>query len=226
MSLADTRDPNSLSSKLRRKRDVKLRQIITDISAKNNAVKIIDVGGTLGYWERVGLDFLRSNNAHIILVNLHATELSNLGENTDIFENIVGNGCDLSQIADGQFDLAHSNSVIEHVYGWANMKAFAKEFARVAKSYYIQTPYYWFPVDPHFYKMPFFHWMPKAVRARLLMAFPLAYRGRIATIEEARHVVAGADLLNGKKMQFLFPDAKLNYEKFMGLRKSMIACKK
>lgn len=225
MSLADTRDPNSLSSKLRKKRDVRLRAIIDSIHARKNSVEIIDVGGTLGYWQRVGLDFLRQKNAKITLVNLHASELSDLDGNTDIFTNFVGNGCDLAEISDGQFDLAHSNSVIEHVYGWANMKAFAQEFARVAKCYYIQTPYFWFPVDPHFYKMPFFHWMPHPLRTRLLMWLPLAYRGRIADIDQARSVVDGAVLLDAREMKFLFPDAEIRYEKFFGFRKSLIAVK-
>src|SRR3546814_10323990 len=65
------------------------------------------------------------------------------------------------------FDIAHSNSVIEHVITWDNMKNFARETRRVAAWHYVQTPYFWFPVDPHFYKLPFYHWLPRPLRAKL-----------------------------------------------------------
>jgi len=225
MVLADTRDPNSLSSKLRKKRDVKLKLLINSIFTSQNSVRIIDIGGTLGYWERVGFNFLRQNNVECTLVNLHASELDDLGEHTDIFQTMVGNGCNLHDVMDDQFDLAHSNSVVEHVYGWSNMKLFAKELQRVSKAIYVQTPYFWFPFDPHFYKMPFFHWLPRPLRTMLLMRFALAYRGRIDNIDEARSVVDGAVLLDGREMKFLFHDATLTYEKFCGFRKSIIATK-
>jgi hypothetical protein len=225
MSLADTRDPHSLSSKLRKKRDLKLRRLIETIHDGQGAVSIVDIGGTLGYWERVGLEFLSAHNVKVTLINLHASELSDVSKSADIFTNLVGNGCDLNMIADGAFDLAHSNSVIEHVHGWANMKAFAQEFRRVSKSFYIQTPYFWFPFDPHFYKMPFFHWLPRPIRRRLLMRFSLAYSGRVDSLDKARSIIDGAVLLDGGEMRFLFPEANIEYEKFYGLRKSLIAVK-
>src|SRR3546814_2616362 len=83
------------------------------------------------------------------------------------------------------FDIAHSNSVIEHVITWDNMKNFARETRRVAAWHYVQTPYFWFPVDPHFYKLPFYHWLPRPLRAKLLMRLPLAHAGKISTLERS-----------------------------------------
>ena len=37
------------------------------------------------------------------------------------------------------------------------MRAFAAETKRLADNYYIQTPYFWFPIDPHYYRIPLFH---------------------------------------------------------------------
>src|SRR3546814_8277018 len=75
MSLADTADLQSLSSRLRAKRDVRLRALISAVHDRKGAVRIIDMGGTPEYWERVGLDFLRASNAHVTITHLHETEI-------------------------------------------------------------------------------------------------------------------------------------------------------
>jgi hypothetical protein len=222
MSLADTRDPNSLSTRLRRRRDVRLRALIEEISAVSGKIDIIDLGGTVEYWQRLGVDFLRAQKARVTIVNVEASELSEIAD-ADIFRSEVGDACALTGYADNQFDLAHSNSVIEHVRTWQNMKAFAAEMRRVAPNYYVQTPYYWFPFDPHFYKVPFFHWLPRPIRARLLNRFPIAYSGRMEGIDRAYDVVESALLLDGRQFRFLFPDGATSFERFGGLRKSMVA---
>lgn len=225
MGLANTRDPNSLSTRLRRKRDVRLRALIASIAKARGGITIIDMGGTLEYWQRVGIDFLREQWAKITLINQYATELSEMEGFEDIFTSAVGDACNLSQFADRQFDLAHSNSVIEHVETWSNMKAFAAETRRVAEFYYVQTPYFWFPIDPHYHKMPLFHWLPRPTRAWLLGVFPIAYSGLIKTTDMAYEVVDRARLLDGRQFRFLFPDATTSFERFSGLPKSLIAIK-
>jgi SAM-dependent methyltransferase len=64
--------------------------------------------------------------------------------------------------ADGEFDLAYSSSVVEHVPP-ALRPAFAAEIRRVARGHYVQTPAYSFPVEPHAL-LPFAHWLPPAIR--------------------------------------------------------------
>jgi SAM-dependent methyltransferase len=49
---------------------------------------------------------------------------------------------------DGAFDLAYSSSVIEHVAP-ERRAAFAREVRRVARGWWVQTPAYSFPVEPH-----------------------------------------------------------------------------
>jgi SAM-dependent methyltransferase len=63
---------------------------------------------------------------------------------------------------DGAFDLAYSNSVIEHVEP-ARRARFAAELRRVARGWYVQTPAIGFPLDPHSL-LPFAHWLPVALR--------------------------------------------------------------
>ncbi|MEY2443202.1 MAG: hypothetical protein QOJ46_2628 [bacterium] len=64
--------------------------------------------------------------------------------------------------ADGEFDLAYCSSVIEHVAP-ADRDAFARELRRVARGWYVQTPAFSFPVEPHAL-LPFAHWLSPRLR--------------------------------------------------------------
>jgi SAM-dependent methyltransferase len=66
--------------------------------------------------------------------------------------------------ADGQFDLAYSSSVVEHVPP-ARRAAFAAEVRRVARGWFVQTPARSFPIEPHAL-LPFAHWLPVGLRRR------------------------------------------------------------
>ncbi|MDQ3608992.1 MAG: class I SAM-dependent methyltransferase [Actinomycetota bacterium] len=63
---------------------------------------------------------------------------------------------------DGAFDLAYCSSVVEHVEP-ARRARFAAELRRVARGWYVQTPAYSFPVEPHAL-LPFAHWLPTSLR--------------------------------------------------------------
>jgi len=210
--------------RLRRRRDVQLRSLIRSIAADTGSITILDLGGTLAYWRRVGLDFLREVGARITIVNIQPRELSAEGTGVEGFAEVVGDACHLDDFADDSFELVHSNSVVEHVLTWSNMKAFAAETRRVGKNYYVQTPYFWFPIDPHFYRVPMFHWLPRPVRARLLNRFPIAYVGKvIPDVDLAFQAIERTQLLDARQFRFLFPDAAISFERFVGLPKSLIA---
>ncbi len=66
--------------------------------------------------------------------------------------------------ADGEFELAYCNSVIEHVPA-ARREAFAAELRRVARGWYVQTPARSFPIEPHSL-LPGAHWLPTSLRRR------------------------------------------------------------
>jgi hypothetical protein len=220
--LGDPNDLNSYSNRLRARRDVRLRELIARIAKEKGSIRILDVGGALEYWQRVGLEFLREQKAEVTLLNLPEWAISPITGAEDVFKVEVGDGCDLSQYADNSFDLTHSNSVVEHVITWSNMKAFAAETRRVGRYYYVQTPYYWFPIDPHFYRAPFFHWMPTPLRAFLLTHFHVAYAGRLGTLDKAYQVLDEHKLIDKTRFRQLFPDSQLDFERFFLLPKSMI----
>jgi SAM-dependent methyltransferase len=63
---------------------------------------------------------------------------------------------------DGEFDLVFCSSVIEHVAP-ARRTAFAAELRRVGRGFYVQTPAFSFPIEPHAL-LPFAHWLPVSLR--------------------------------------------------------------
>ncbi|HEV3322463.1 MAG TPA: class I SAM-dependent methyltransferase [Solirubrobacteraceae bacterium] len=64
--------------------------------------------------------------------------------------------------ADNEFDLVYCNSVIEHVPP-ERREAFATELRRVGRGWYVQTPAWSFPLEPHAL-LPFAHWLPPRLR--------------------------------------------------------------
>ncbi|HEV2980262.1 MAG TPA: methyltransferase domain-containing protein [Solirubrobacteraceae bacterium] len=64
--------------------------------------------------------------------------------------------------ADDEFDLVYCSSVIEHVAP-ARRQAFAAEIRRVGRGWYVQTPAWSFPVEPHSL-LPGAHWLAPRLR--------------------------------------------------------------
>jgi len=135
---------------------------------------------------------------------------------------IQGDACNLDKIADNHYDIAFSNSVIEHVGMWSDMKAMAREVRRVSRRYLVQTPYYWFPIEPHA-RAPFLHWLPEPLAYRIVMNFKCGFWTKAQTVDDAVSTVQSARLLDRRQFQALFPDAEMRLERFIGLTKSLIA---
>ena len=224
--LDDTSRTDSLSTRFRQRRDVRLRDLISQIAAEKKLIRILDLGGTVEYWRRVGVEFLRDASAHVTVLNQLPSELRPEGSDKALFATAVGDACDLPQFGDGAFDLVHSNSVVEHVGNWSRMKSFAAETRRVGQSYYVQTPYYWFPIDPHYYRAPMIHWMPRPWQARILKSFPVAYCGRSGSLDASYEILDSTQLIDGQQFAQLFPDAEITGERILGLTKSLMAIRR
>ncbi|PPU68874.1 hypothetical protein XpiCFBP4643_07720 [Xanthomonas pisi] len=132
---------------------------------------MIGVGGTLAYWAQVPDAFFAQHACEVTVVNLDDSPPPAARTHP---RSQWGDGCALGY-ADNAFDIAHSNSVIEHVGDAARTHAFADQIRRVAAQYYVQTPNYWFPIEPH-YLAPGIQFLPRAWQADLLYRLPL---GRI-----------------------------------------------
>ena len=209
-------DPASASFRFRQRRFGVVRAMIDDIVARKGSCRIADIGGTDYYWHVAG-DVLDSAPVEIDLFNLEAKPVA-----SGKIRSLVGNATRLDHIPDDAYDLVHSNSVIEHVGSWGDMVAMAGHVRRIAPAYYLQTPNFWFPYEPHF-RVPAFHWLPEQLRARLLMRFNLGFGGRRTTLDAAMRAVQSARMLDRAQVAELFPDADIRRERFLGLTKSLMA---
>jgi hypothetical protein len=75
---------------------------------------------------------------------------------------------------DGEFDLALSFAVLEHVGSTAQQRRFLGELARVAPAFVAYTPYRYFPVEMHTL-LPLLHWLPVRWHRRLLKRLGLDF---------------------------------------------------
>lgn len=205
---------SSMAYKLRRKR---LSLFIDLLSKLKRPLLILDVGGTDNYWKN--FDFIDLNSIRIVLLNLTKPAFSPKG-----FEFVSGDVRDMSRFRDNEFDIVHSNSVIEHLGGFEDQMRAAKEIRRVGKRYFIQTPNYYFPIEPHFV-FPFFQFLPLSVRTFLLMHFNLGWIKKAENVKSAKEIIGSIRLLKEGELKILFPDATIFKEKFLGFTKSFIMYK-
>jgi hypothetical protein len=206
------------SNSYRRRRFAIFLELLEQVAAAKPAgapIRVLDIGGVKGYWE--GLQDLWGHlPLDITIVNIGA-EAAVDGR----YRIEGGDACALPH-PDQSFDLIHSNSVIEHVGTWAQMAAMAREVARLAPRYFVQTPNFWFPFEPH-YRTLFFHWWPETVRARMLMRKARGFHTKKASLHEAMEDVQSVALLSAAQMAALFPDATIRRETVFGFTKSLIA---
>lgn len=195
-------------------------QLCENPSLVSGQLRILDVGGEPAYWDTVGLWAHKaiSQRCQLTILNISAQVPSHAQ-----MECVIGDARDLMRYGDGAFDLVFSNSVIEHVGSRADQQRMADEVRRVGRSYYVQTPNLWFPIEPHL-MMPVFHWLPKEVRIALHHRVRIG-RGypRQPDLEQARFRIEHMNLLSARDMRKLFPDAIYWQERAAGLVKSLVA---
>ena len=204
--------PGSMVQRMRQARLVLLRDLMRDMP---QPIRLLDVGGLHHFW--LAMD--RS-----LLPRMHITFVNRWEYVPDIPDAVavIGDARDLSRYADREFDVVFSNSVIEHVGGLRDQAQMARECVRVGKRYYIQTPNWAFPIEPHFL-FPGFQYLPLRVRAHLHHGRRWGWWEKAASYHEALEEVESIRLLTRREMQYLFPRATLWTERFLGLPKSFIA---
>jgi len=99
---------------------------------------------------------------------------------------VQGDACALP-FGDGEFDVVHSNAVIEHVGARERQEAFVREAVRVGKRVFLTTPNRWFPLEVHT-RLPLVHWLPAGAAARAydLVGKPWAKENRLLGPAELR----------------------------------------
>jgi len=188
--------------RFRRHRMARFARVLDGLNGK----RILDIGGSERFWrEWPGAD--------VTLLNVHFIDVA---ERPRIQADATSTG-----LCDDAYDIAFSNSVVEHLGTWERQEAFAREVSRVAPAYWVQTPARGFPVDPHL-MAAFVHWLPKRWQHRLARFTPWALlRGPDPQLR--RHVVDELRLLTAGEVRRLFPDATIERERVLGLTKSYVA---
>jgi hypothetical protein len=134
---------------------------------------------------------------------------------------VSGDGRELP-FDDASFDVAFSNSVIEHVGDQGSQERFAAELRRVGRGVWAQTPARSFPVEPH-YLTPGYQLLSPRWRRRLgrnASVWGLLARPDRARVDELADELR---LLGAGEMRALFPDCDILRERWLGLTKSYIA---
>lgn len=200
----------------RAKRLRRFMAIVDEVVARKGRAHIVDLGGDVGYWLDLE-EVWRGRPLTFTIVNITAQAHAD-----GRFESLVGDCRALPQFADDAFDIVHSNSVVEHVGRWADMSAFAREARRLAPRHFVQTPNYWFPLEPHF-RVPFFHWMLEPWRRALVMSRACGAFPKAKDLDQAQRFLEDSILVTATQMAHLFPDSTIERERVYGLPKSLIA---
>ena len=152
------------------------------------------------------------------MVNRHATETPEPWA-TDV----TGDACDLpGHVLARRFDLVYSNSVIEHVGGHERRQRFAESVHKMAPAHWVQTPYRYFPVEPH-WVFPGLQFLPTPTRAAILRRWPL---DRCGSRSDPLEAALSVELLTMSEMRHYFPESQVVVETFAKLPKSLVALSK
>jgi ubiquinone/menaquinone biosynthesis C-methylase UbiE len=179
---------------------------------------ILDIGGTPECWELI------DERPRVVLLNTPRAKEELRGAASWV----AGDGRALP-FGDRSFDIVFSNSVIEHVGDAASQERFAREVARVGRAYWVQTPNRWFPVEQHLLT-PVVHWLPGSWQRAIVPRFTVW--AAVARVGEDRrrfyldHYLSDVKLLGAGELRRLFPGARVIRERFWGVTKSLVACRK
>jgi hypothetical protein len=179
----------------------------------SGSTRVVDIGGSGEFW-RVARE-LGFPLPRVTIVNLLPP-----ADGEGSLEWVMADGGRLP-FANDAFDLAISNSVIEHVGGFAAQSAFGEEVKRVARSVFVQTPDYWCLMEPHFLA-PFVHWLPRRWRAGVL---PFTPWGLIARPDRGyvERMAAEIRLLDATEMKRIFSGCSIRRGRVLGLPKDLVA---
>ncbi len=175
-------------------------------------MRVLDLGGTPHAWHL----------APVIPESVTTVNLQEFESDNPRVKAVAGDACELPRsILDDKFDLVFSNSLLEHVGGHIQRQRLADNVQRLADRHWIQTPYRYFPIEPH-WLFPGFQWLPYEVRIRISMGWN---RGHVKTYTraEAEDVVNEVELIGISQMRVYFPSSTIWYERFYGMVKSLVA---
>jgi hypothetical protein len=172
----------------------------------------VDLGGRVEMWR--GIHFPE----HTTILNVEDPP-ENLPAN---FTYVRADGRSTG-LPDRAFDLAFSNSAIEHVGNFDDQRRFASEMCRIGRRIYCQTPNKWFPVEPHFLGV-WVHWLPRKWFNHFVDRYLTLHGWRYRpTPEISAALINSIRLLTRAELLQLFPGCRIKTERIIGLPKSFVA---
>ena len=203
--LADPASTRSLSGQARARR----WEVFAATFPGLGEMHVVDLGGRPEYWVNAPV-----RPAHVTLLNPREEELHGALAWMTVE---TGDACDPGPRSVGlrpvSCQLGHRTRRRCHRRG-----EFAANVAR-APRYWVQTPYRYFPIEPHFL-FPGFQLLPLRAKAWVSDHWPLAQtsaNGIEASLE--------TELVTRTEMRYLFPGSRLYCERLLGLIKSITALK-
>jgi hypothetical protein len=206
-------DPGSIGGRLRARRWAMFAEHFPDFGN----YRVVDLGGTAGSWLLAPM-----RPKELVVVNLVDSELS-IGVGEDVPDWIhlrQGDACEPPDV--GACDLVYSNSLIEHLGGPARRAQFADVVHGMAPRHWIQTPYRYFPIEPH-WLFPGFQFLPLNARGWLTRCWPLTHVEESRNRDEAIEIALSVDLLSVTEMRHLFPRSSIVHERVGPMTKSIVA---
>ena len=177
---------------------------------------ILDLGGWPTFWSGVEM------TCSITLLNPGFPE--DIARQHPGFIYLPRDGC-CTGLQDQSYGIIFSNSAIEHVGTRDRQLKFAQEARRLGGKIWIQTPAREFFIEPHLIA-PFIHWLPLSWQRRLIRHFTVWGWLTKPTPTQVEGFLREVRLITKAEMQQLFPDCEILVERFLGMPKSYIACRR
>jgi len=204
--LIDPDRAGSLTHHCRTARNEELKRRFPDLAE----MRVLDLGGTVVSWRVLGL-----RPQSVTVVNLDD------GQSPDEswIEFVRADAC---AGGFGKYDLVFSNSLMEHLGGHARRQMFADVVQESAPAWWVQTPYRYFPIEPH-WVFPGFQFLPFRARVFICQHWRTLHAAGQPDYTAAAEMVASVELISATEMRTYFPTGEIWFERVAGMPKSLVA---
>jgi hypothetical protein len=197
---------SSLTHKIRQRRNETFKRTFPNLAE----MRVLDLGGTAVSWRVTGL---RARSVTIV-------NLDDAPEPEEPWlEYVRGDAC---VGGFGKYDLVFSNSLMEHLGGHARRRQFADVVRESAPSWWVQTPYRYFPIEPH-WVFPGFQFMPFRTRLFISQHWSMLHTPACKDRTAAEELVASVELISATEMRSYFPASEIWFERIAGVPKSLVS---
>jgi len=178
-------------------------------------MRVLDLGGSVLAWESAAV-----RPRHVTIVN---ADVRISATSSNWYDVVHGDACGPPEsLLRKEFDLVFSNSLLEHVGGNARRRELAAVVDRFAARHWVQTPYRYFPVEPH-WLVPGMQFLPLSTRVAIARRWPFGPANRHTDPSRVVAEVASVELVTLTEMRDYFPRSEIWVERVLGAPKSLVA---